>query len=305
MPDIYDYTDYRTFLKDWFEAAKQKQSFLSFRYLGRKTGVDAGYLVRVLQGSKHLADTSLEEVANITGLSEQQKRYFFELVLFNKAKGEHEINDRYKRLLALRESNARVLDSREFRYFSKWFYPAVRLSLFNNDFLGDYQDLAQRITPEITVEEAQEAIRVLAELELIRESAPAQWEVSDNHLSTGDAWSSLAVREFQRTMLKMAADALHIHPKENREIATLSLAIPREEISTLQEMMSDFRKQVAKWALSLNDSDCVMQFNLSCFPLSMPELTVLNSAEDQLGGLEPKDQEASDPYEDPSLGAEK
>jgi uncharacterized protein (TIGR02147 family) len=222
---------------------------------------------------------------DLIGFSVQRSKYFFELVLFNKAKGEIEIRERYERLLSLRDSSARVLQNKEFTYFSKWYYPAVRLCMLNAPFTGDYQELAQRLSPPIEEQEAREAVSTLETLGLIK-NTPAGWEVLDSHLSTGDAWSNLAIREFQRTMLQRAGESLYTHSKENREIATLSLAIPRAEIATLQDMMQEFRKKVAQWALSLEDSDCVMQFNLSCFPLSLPPLNEQESQRAVSGELE-------------------
>jgi uncharacterized protein (TIGR02147 family) len=62
IPEVFEYTEYRSYLKDWFEMQKPVTPYLSFRYLARKTGVDAGYLVRVFQGSKHLNENAIQRV---------------------------------------------------------------------------------------------------------------------------------------------------------------------------------------------------------------------------------------------------
>jgi len=289
MPDIYEYTDYRSFLKAWFDEAKQQNDYLSYRYLARKTGVDAGYWVRIFQGNKHLAEQYLENVCKVLQLDRKQQRFFEELYLFTKAKADWEIRDRFERLMEMRETSPKILDNSQAQYFRRWYIPAVRLSLLNNGCFTDFAELGRRLTPEVTPEEAQEAVETLQRLGLVAPREPQNlaekgeisessgapdcgyyYEVLDSHLSTGDEWSNLTIREFQRRMMEMAGESLFRHQKDEREIATLTLAIPAEEIATLKEMMQEFRQKVAKWALSLDDSDSVVQFNLSAFPLAFP-----------------------------------
>jgi len=269
MPDLYSYTDYRAYLRDWFDNCKKDRAFMSFRYMARRTGIDAGYLAHVMQGTKHIAETSIAALVKFLDLKAREAHFFEELVLFSRAKNEREIKERFHKLMTLRSSSARELSARQTRYWSYWYYPAVRLTLLTFEFRGDFADLGARLSPAITALEAEEAIQVLSELQLIRCEESGIYTVLDPHVSTGDAWQSLAIREFQEQTLRLAGESLQRHPKNLREISTLSLAIPRAEVPTLQEMVREFRQQVAKWALSLNDSDCVMQVDLAMFPIAL------------------------------------
>lgn len=268
--DIYQYTDYRAFLRDWFEQSKVQSPHVSYRYLARRTDVDAGYLARVFQGSKHLSDTAVERFIQLLGLGSKEQRYFAEMVRFGKARRDDEIRERFDKLAQLRDNGVRVLGQQEYRYWMHWYIPAIRLTLLNDDFNGDFAALAQRLTPAITPTQAQEAVQLLLGLGLVQKRPDGIYEVQDTHLSTGDSWASAAIREFQAKTLELARDSLRIHPPALREIATLTLAIPAEEIATLQEMMREFRSRVAKWAIGLGQSNCVMQFDLASFPLSLP-----------------------------------
>lgn len=270
FPDIYQYTDYRAFLRDWFEQSKLQSPHVSYRYLARRTDVDAGYLARVFQGTKHLSDTAVERFIQLLGLGPKEQRYFAEMVRFGKARREDEIRERFDKLAQLRDSGVRVLGQQEYRYWMHWYIPAIRLTLLNDDFSGDFSALAERLTPAITASQAQEAVQLLLDLGLVKQRPDGIYEVQDTHLSTGDSWASAAIREFQAKTLDLARESLHIHSPALREIATLTLAIPAEEIATLQEMMREFRSRVAKWAIGLGQSNCVMQFDLACFPLSLP-----------------------------------
>jgi len=272
MADLYKHTDYRSYLREWLEETKKEQSFLSYRYMSRRTGIDAGYLAHVFSGSKHIAEESIPAMVELLHFKGREAAYFAELVLFSRAKSDREIKERFQRLMSLRSTSAHQLSERQTRYWSFWFYPAIRLAMLTFDFQGDYNDLASRLTPAISESQAREAVQVLEELELVKHNPDGKWSVCDAHVSTQDAWRSLAIREFQETTLKLAAESLHRHPPELREISTLSLAIPRSEIPTLQEMVREFRKQIAKWTLGLEDSDCVMQVDFAMFPLVMSSI---------------------------------
>ncbi len=49
MLSIFDYLDYRIFLKDFYEKKKNENSFYSYRYMGNKVGVDPGNIVKIFQ----------------------------------------------------------------------------------------------------------------------------------------------------------------------------------------------------------------------------------------------------------------
>jgi uncharacterized protein (TIGR02147 family) len=44
MKSIFEYLDYRDFLKDFYEEKKAQRSFFSYRLFGAKIGLDACYL---------------------------------------------------------------------------------------------------------------------------------------------------------------------------------------------------------------------------------------------------------------------
>ena len=51
---VFDYLDYRDFLKDFYEKKKSEFSLFSYRVMAQQVGMDASYLFRVLQKDLHL-----------------------------------------------------------------------------------------------------------------------------------------------------------------------------------------------------------------------------------------------------------
>jgi uncharacterized protein (TIGR02147 family) len=267
---LFEHTDYRAFLKEWFEERKRAGSPISYRSLGRKIGVDPGFLVHILQGSKHVAETAIPRWVDLLGLDTAQAAYFQQLVLFNRARAPREIQQHFQRLCELRDMSLREVSGKQYRYYLKWYIPAVRVLLLTFPYKGDLEDLARRLDPAIDVVQAKEAVDTLVDLGLAEWNSEGALDSVSAFLTSGDRWKDLAVRSFQDQTMDLARRSLQIHPPEAREMSTLTLAIPASEIPTLKEMVRDFRQKVLRWTASLETSDCVVQVNVAAFPLSAP-----------------------------------
>jgi len=266
---IYQYTDYRLFLKEWFEGRKLLGSPLSYRGLGRKVGIDPGFLVHILQGSKHTAEASIPKWVEILRLDSAEAAYFNQLVLFNRARNPREIQQHFHRLCELRDLSMHEIGERQYRYYLKWYYPAVRVALLAFSYTGNLEELAQRIDPPLELDQAREAIDTLLELGLVAWNEAGALEPVSPFLTTSSRWKDKAVLEFQDQTLDLARRSLRHHHASQREMSTLTLALPAREIPTLQEMVREFRQKLLRWTASLEDADSVLQINVAAFPLTL------------------------------------
>lgn len=268
MESLYHHTDYRAFLKEWFEGRKREGSPLSYRGLGRKVGIDPGFLVHILQGAKHTAEATIPRWIAVLGLDSGEAAYFRELVLFTRAKSAREIREHFQILCQLRDMVLGEVQERQYRYYLDWRLPAIRVLLHTFPFRGDYEDLARRLDPEITAEEARHAVETLLDLGFIAWSDEGVLEPTTPFLTSGNRWKDHAARVFQDQTLELARRSLQVHHPDRREMSTLTLAIPASEIITVQEMIHQFRNSLLRWTASLDSSDTVLQVNIAAFPLS-------------------------------------
>lgn len=270
MEDLYQYTDYREYLRDWFAITKDKSPVMSYRYLARKVSLDPGYLVHILQGHKHLPEKHIPALISCLKLSKGDAQYFERLCLFGKARSEAEISRRFKELMELRAVRSRTVASKQYQYYEKWFIPVVRCLIAARGFSGDYAQLAKMLNPSIQTEEAKHAVKVLLQLGMLKRNSDGEYEVTDTLVTTGDNWSSLVIGDYQHQTIKLAQRALSEIPKADREISTMTIAVPRMEMQTMQDMAREFRQKVLRWALEQPDADSVVQINLQLFPVVKP-----------------------------------
>jgi uncharacterized protein (TIGR02147 family) len=268
MDSIYRYSDYRIFLREWFESEKLHRSALSYRWLGGKLGVDGAALVRVFRQERHLHEKHVPTLCQVLKLGKREAEYFGILVLFCKARSPQEVRTHFERLMALRDVGARELEAEQYEYYRRWQNSALRALLSFLPFEGDWEALGHRLEPPLTAKETQSCIETMCHLGLLRRNEAGSFEPTDPVISSGDSWKTFAVRDFQLQTIELAARSLLRHPRERRDISTLTLSLPAERLEDLREMLREFRGRVLKWAAAQEPHDGVWQLNLQLFPLT-------------------------------------
>lgn len=268
MVNLFEYTDYRVWLKEWFQERKKTDSWVSYRQLGGRIGVDPGYLSHVMHSAAHLSEDDLPALAKEAKLDKGQSEYLVELVRFNKAKKPKEIAERFSRLAQLRGLQITSLSERQYLFYARWHHMAVRLALSMSPFTDDWGALSKQMTFPLEKTELQASVELLLELGLASRSKKGVVELSERFVSTGDEWKTLAVRGYQLQSMEMAARALLELPKEERDISTVSLTLPASEFPLLQEKIREFRQSLLRWSASHEQCDTAYQVNLQVFPIA-------------------------------------
>ena len=69
FPNVFEYTDYRKFLKDYYEDNKGKKPYFSYRYLSKKAGINASAFFKyVIEGKRGLPKSPPRTNTSIEGL---------------------------------------------------------------------------------------------------------------------------------------------------------------------------------------------------------------------------------------------
>lgn len=271
-PDVFGYTDYRAFLSDYYARAKEHVPAFSFRYFSKKAGFKSpNFLKLVMDGDRRLGPDSVERFANALGLNRDERRFFRHLVEFGQAKRNEDRNAAFERIAASRRfRQARRLDAGMFRYLSHWYIPAIREMAGRDDFREDPAWIAKELVPKITRREAQEALELLLELELLVRDPKGRLTRGDPSLTTGHEVRSLAIANFHRQMLERAADSVENTPRDKRDISALTMCIEPQTVALIKDRIHDLRESILNLADADTEPDRVYQLNIQLFPLSRP-----------------------------------
>lgn len=268
--DVYKYLDYRVLLREYYERRKAESRAFSFRSFARRAGVKApNHLKRVMDGDRSLSPTSAAQYAVALGLTGDEAEYFLELVRFGQASSHEERSRTYRRLTEFRGyRRAHRLDAQHDRYHSAWYIPAMREMVARPDFKRDAAWLAAQMVPPITERQAEEALTVLEELQMIRVLPDGTVEQNQTVVSTGPETAGVHIAHYHRSMMAMAIDSLDRVPGAERDISAVTLCVAEGAIPALKDRVRAFRKEIIAMEAAQGQGDRVVQVGIQIFPLT-------------------------------------
>jgi uncharacterized protein (TIGR02147 family) len=269
MVDLFEYTDYRKYLRDYYEARRAVQKEFTHRHIAQAIGFKStGTFAQILQGKTNMSPQTLATFIRFLGLKKDESDYFELLVLFSQSKGHTEKKRYFEKIISYPKSNLKQVDSTQYAFYEKWYYSVIREVLAFHPFKDDYRELARLLEPPIATAEAQKAIKLLAELGLITRNANGIYEKSDPVITSGYDTRSLAVNQFIIETLDLAKVALDKLPREERSLSALTLSLPEDGYALVEEKVKNFRRELLELARNCQNPKRVIQVNFQIFPVS-------------------------------------
>ena len=272
-PNIFDYLDYRTFLSDMFDFKKKSNHNYSYRVFAGKAGFSSpNFLKLVTSGQRNLTNESIGKMAKGFDLKKQERDFFENLVFMNQASTHDDKNHYYTKMMSVNGYlKSHKLDTSSYKYFSKWFYPAIREIAVFGDASHTPEGIADVLIPGISVKEVEKALDLLLELGLLRKDKDGKWEQVDKVLTTGPEVKSLVIANYHKEMIKLGMEALERHPKNKRDISGVTLSVKKDKITELKKRIIAFRKELLKLESEDENPEQVIQINIQAFPLTKLE----------------------------------
>src|SRR5262245_50256954 len=99
-PNIYEYLDFRSFLRDMFVFRKQENSAFSFRMFSRTAHLkSSNFLKLVMEGKRNLSSQTIQGFAQALKLSKEETDFFENLARFGQAQGAEEKSRYYEKIV--------------------------------------------------------------------------------------------------------------------------------------------------------------------------------------------------------------
>lgn len=270
LPSVYEYVDYRAFMRDHFTASKAAMPQYSFRYLARKAGFTSSNFIKlVMDGDRNLGPQAVEKVAKAMKLGAAEADFFAQLVAMNQAQTVAERNRAFERVAANRHFRAaKKLDGPLFEYLSRWYYPAIRELAARDDFREDPAWIASQIQPSIEPRQARAALETLLKLGLLVRTTGGRLERGEASLTTGHEVRSVVVPAYHLQMIEQAAKAVERVPADERYVAATTVCIKEATLADLKAKIQRFREEMLHRCDSDEEPERVYQLCIQLFPLS-------------------------------------
>jgi len=268
MTDLFEFLDYREFLCAYYEEQKKQRPWFSLRLFGRRIGLDAAYLLRIMQKSEHLSPAKAASIADYFQFTPSQASYLEAMVRFTRAKSESEAALHFEKMMELKGVRSKYLDAMQYEYYKEWYYSAVLSVIGFFEVSSNFRGLGKVLSPPIGAAKAREAVELLERLGLIKRTTSGIFERTNLHISSGPHAQSMTIRNFQKEMIQLSAEAIERFPKDSRDVSTVTVNMKQEALEDIREILRQCRQSIILRVSEDQETDCAYQINMQVFPLS-------------------------------------
>ncbi|MBQ2559567.1 MAG: TIGR02147 family protein [Fibrobacter sp.] len=268
MKEIVEYTDYRKYIRDYYEERKRSSVF-SWQKFAQDAGFSSAvFLKYVCEGKKNLSVGSAGSVASAMGLAGYEQTYFVLMVSYAHAKSDKAKRAAFEERCALAKAHKmRVLGNDEFDYFKSWKNPVLR-ELAPHMPGAKPLEMARACSPSITAAEVTETLNFLVKLKLLKRDRDGNYHQTDKTITMGDMdVVPVAARELQRQMGEFAIKAIDL-PLSERTMSGFVLGLTERSYERIRKEMADFYRRVVAIATEDDETERVYRMNMQLFPLS-------------------------------------
>ena len=256
------FSDYRAMLAARLRALKAADPKFSHRFVNQRMGArSAGWLADVLAGRQRLKPRQVTPMASVLRLDARERELLRSLVNMEADDSPEGRSSAHARWLELTGVADEAIERDRFRYFERWYYPALRELMLVEPFDGDFAALAAQLDPPITAKQARDAVGALKRLGLLNPDSPAPALVKQ-------PGKTLHWRKSMEAALDLARPALVKYAKDERDFSALILTLSPEGLKAAGEEIATLRRRLL--ALSRRDAGArrVYQCLFQIFPLS-------------------------------------
>lgn len=268
MVSIYEYIDFREYLREYQQRRQASERKFTKAYLCRLLGLPntRSYFVNVLK-DKEVSPEFAERFVRALSLDEDEAQYFRTLVQFNQSRNARSRELLFDQLIVLNKSPRALIPPTAYRFYREWHHSAIRALLDVVDVGDDPAVLAGRLRPPVEEARIRESLALLRDLDFIRKDADGFWKPTDKCITAGAYIQDQLVKQYQLQCFELGKSALLDQGGAKRNFSTVTLSMTRETRDAVEKRIRMLKSQVA--ALVNGDkgkAECVYQLNIQFFP---------------------------------------
>lgn len=266
---VFEYVDYKAYLKNRLDGGGGPRSGKRTAF-ARALGCQAAYLSRVLNGDAQLSLEQADRASQFFGHAAEEERFFFYLVLWNRA-GTLSLRKKLATELAsLKESQLQLKNrvplqqplalDRQVTYYSAWYYTAVHMLL---DIDADWTPDRIARALGLSLERTQQVLAFLVESGLV-ERARDGYRIREKQTHL-DAGSPLVSRHHINWRMRAIG---HLESGEADGLHYSSvITVAREDIPKIREILLSAIEQVRGTVRATGPEEVLYSYALDLFPV--------------------------------------
>jgi uncharacterized protein (TIGR02147 family) len=268
-PDVFQYNDFRQFLRDMFAYHKSVSSAFSQRYVAKKVMAgSAGWFLNVTSGRIALTDAYTFRLAKLFVINGREFDYFNILVKFGQSSSIEEKEYYLAKIYEFKGEGYFLIGKNLIDYYQYWYISAIRELLMVIDDDGNPERIGSLMRPEISSNDASNALKILKSLGLINMTAKGKLKPTNEIVRKDPAFSSVYWVANMESKLKLALHAVTMFKKEERDFSEVVVPLSVESMEEVKMEIELLRKKILSISKNDRQRNMVVQCSFLLFPLS-------------------------------------
>ncbi len=268
-PEIYKYSDYRLFLKDWLAFKKSSQSKFSLRSLSKKAGLASGYLPMVMGGKRELSQAALSKLIPFLGLIAAEQSFFENLLVLG-------ISDSHEaRVIAIERmqdfkkyQTHNQQDTEVYTYLSRWYYVAIREMACLTEFKLDPEWIQDQLNYSVPLKEIKDAIEFLKLHKYLEVNQAGEVIPPEKDLNCSGPVYRMALAKFHREIFDLAILSIDKVNSADRNIQGHTLAVSQASFEKTQKILNEAIEKIREIGRKEKDGERIYHLEVALFPFT-------------------------------------
>jgi uncharacterized protein (TIGR02147 family) len=269
---IFDFQNYREFLRAYFAETKSSRTGVTRKEVATELGISLSNLSMILSGQRKLSAELVAPFGRAIGLNPSELRYFEALVARAQARSSEAIVGSLQRMNTIkrfRDRNPR--ESEVLRYLTHWYYVVIREMSGLPGFELDPKWIKRRLAATVPLSEIQRAVDFLLDHGYIERTGEGKVTPPEKTLDCMDGIYKIALGEFHREVLDLASKSVAECPSEKRNLLGFTFACKQEDFERASKIMERAHSEIRELAREAKNGDNVYHVELCLFPLTREE----------------------------------
>ncbi len=274
-PVLYDYNNYRAFLRDYYEVQKQKKTGFTYSKFAKSSGLGSpNYYKLVMEDEKNLTANNIIRFSKGLNFSEDESEFFEALVNFNQAKDNLEREYYYERVIRIRKRKnsagvtRRTLEEYEFECISNWLHHTIMVLTNIKGFKESPHWIKSQLYNLTSEQEIIEILEVLKTLKLLNRDSEGQLKQTHKRVKTKPDLKRASIKIFYNSLLQRAQQSLETQKPDHREMNTYLVGLSKEQLPELKNKVRKFMSSLNEWAMENQEPEQVYALLFAGFPLT-------------------------------------
>lgn len=275
-PSIFNYLNYREYLKDFYEFKKSSAKKYSYGVFSLRAGLKSpNYLKLVMSGSRNITANNILSFATALSLNDIETVYWENLVSFNQAKTDQQRRYYLVKLAhsPLPEGGARppIRDIKdEWDFYSSWHHVAIRELVLFKDFKEEPVAIARALKGRISAAQAAQSVELLLRMNFLVRNAHGKLVQAERQVRyfNRDDLTNIVIQQFHRSTAELAIDSLERDQVSDRDFSGLTIGVSQEALPKLKAKITEFRKALNTEFSRLDHAELVLQINFQVIPVT-------------------------------------